>query len=114
MGPHELHDRRSRAIHELIAERIRADPGLLEKPRARVAEWQRSCTMNPKYPRAWAELLGGPLDKLIEVLLDPGEAATELRHVSPFAGIVEMATRDRIWREVKDRLESEESVTPAR
>ncbi len=113
MGPHELHDRRSLAIHVVIARRIQADPGLLGKARARVAEWQRSRTMNPKYPRAWAALLHGPLETLIEVLLDPGEAATALRHVSPFAGIVEAETRDRIWREVKERLESE-SVAPAR
>jgi hypothetical protein len=114
MGPHELHDRRSLAIHALIAERIRADPGLLEKPRARVAEWQRSCTMNPKYPKAWAELLAGPVERLIEVLLDPGEAATELRHVSPFAGIIDTETRDRVWREVKEQLQAVKAVTPGR
>lgn len=114
VSPHELHDRRSLAIHVLIAERIRADPGLLEKPRARVAEWQRSRTMNPRYARAWAELLDGPLDELIGVLLDPGEAATELRHVSPFAGIVDMQTRDRIWREEKGRLEAEGRLASAR
>jgi len=114
MSPHELHDRRSLAIHQLIAEWIRANPGLLERPRARVAEWQRSPTMNPKYPKAWAQLLDGPLDELIDVLLDPGEEATELRHASPFAGIVDMATRDRIWREVKERIEAEGRVAPAR
>lgn len=114
MSPHELHDRRSLAIHALIAERIRADPGLLERPRGRVAEWLRSPTMNPRYARAWAELLDGPLEALIAVLLDPGEVATDLRHVSPFAGIVDMQTRDRIWREVKLRLEAEGRFALAR
>jgi len=114
MGPHELHDRRSLAIHQLIAERIRADPSLLDRARARVTEWQRSCTMNPKYPSAWAALLDGSVEKLIEVLLDPGEAATELRHVSPFAGIVDVETRNRIWRDVKERLELENGVAPTR
>jgi hypothetical protein len=114
MSPHELHDRRSLAIHALIAERIRVDPRLLERPRARVAEWLLAGTMNPKYPRAWAHLLNGPLEELVEVLLDPGEAATELRHVSPFTGIVDSETRDRIWREVKHRLEAEERAVAAR
>jgi hypothetical protein len=70
--------------------------------------------MNPKYPSAWAALLDGSVEKLIEVLLDPGEAATELRHVSPFAGIVDVETRNRIWRDVKERLELENGVAPTR
>jgi hypothetical protein len=106
LGPHELHDQRSLAIHRLIAERICADRSLLAKPRRRVAEWRQARTMNPKYPEAWSALLDGPIEKLVEVLLDPGEAATELRHVSPFAGIIDMETRERVWRETKDRLES--------
>ena len=114
MQPHTLHDRRSLAMHQVIAERIRSDPGLLEGPRARVADWQRSRTMNPEYPRRWAQLLNGPLDELIAVLLDPGDDATELRHVSPFAGIVDMQTRDRIYREVKGQLEAEGRLAPAR
>jgi hypothetical protein len=70
--------------------------------------------MNPKYPQAWSELLNGPVERLLEMLVDPSEAATELRHVSPFAGIVDMATRERIWREVKERLDLQERAAPAR
>src|ERR1043166_2437008 len=103
MDPHSLHDHRSLEIHRLVAERIRADPGVLDVARKRVAEWQRTPTMNPKHPMAWSQLLSGPIDRLLEVLVSPSEAATELRHVSPFAGVVDMATRERIWREVKDR-----------
>lgn len=114
MGPHSLHDHRSLAIHSLVAERIRADPRVLDVPRTRVAEWQRTCTMNPKYPQAWSELLNGPVERLLEMLVDPSEAATELRHVSPFAGIVDMATRERIWSEVKERLDLQERAAPAR
>ena len=70
--------------------------------------------MNPKYPEAWSDLLNGPVGRLLQVLVDPGEAATELRHVSPFAGVVDMATRERIWREVKERLELQEPASLAR
>jgi hypothetical protein len=98
MRPHDLHDQRSLAIHKLIAERVRADAGLLEKPRQRVLAWQQTCTMNPKYPKAWSRLLNGPIEDLIDVLVDPGDAATELRHVSPFTGIIDMETRERVWR----------------
>jgi hypothetical protein len=102
------------AIHKVVAERIRADPSLLDLARKRVAEWQRTCTMNPKYPEAWSVLLSGPIERLLELLVDPGEAATELRHVSPFAGIVDMATRESIWRDVKERLALEERAASAR
>ena len=114
MEPHRLHDERSLAIHAVVAERIRADPSLLEIPRKRVAEWQRTCTMNPKYPQAWSELLSGPIERLLAVLVDTGEAAIELRHVSPFAGLVDMATRERIWREVKERLDVQGRTAAAR
>jgi hypothetical protein len=114
MGPHTLHDHRSLAIHALVAQRIRADPTVIEVARKRVAEWQRTCTMNPKYPQAWSDLLGGPLERLLQVLVDPGERATELRHVSPFAGVVDMATRERIWREVKERLEIQQPAALTR
>jgi hypothetical protein len=102
------------AIHALVAERIRADPAVLDLARRRVAEWHRTCTMNPKYPQAWSELLNGPTERLLQVLVDPGERATELRHVSPFAGVVDMATRERIWREVKERLELQEPAALTR
>jgi hypothetical protein len=114
MGPHSLHDERSLAIHKLVAERIRADPSVLDVPRKRVAEWQRTCTMNPKYPQAWTEMLNGPIDRLLDLLVDPGEWATELRHVSPFAGMIDMATRERVWREVKERLLLQERAASAR
>lgn len=115
MRPHQLQDERSLAIHRLVAERIREDPRLLEAPRKRVAEWILRGHMNPKYPRAWAALLDGPIDKLMSVLNDPGERATALRHASPFAGVIDFRTRERVWREIKERLEAEQrarSATP--
>jgi hypothetical protein len=70
MGPHELHDQRSMAIHRLVAERIRAVHDLLAEPRRRVAEWRRACTLNPKSPQAWSVLLNGPIEKLVDARLN--------------------------------------------
>jgi hypothetical protein len=114
IGPHTLHDRRSLAIHELVAQRVRQDPAVLEVPRQRVREWGRAGTMNPKYPQAWSDLLDGPIDRLLEVLVEPSEWATELRHVSPFAGLIDMATRERVWRDVKHQLHLEERAAAGR
>jgi hypothetical protein len=109
MNPHHLHDERSRVAHALIAQRIQEDPSLLEPARARVEQWlAEPPKMNPYYARRWDELLRGPLEDLIAVLLDPGEKAIALRHTSPFAGILDVDTRNQIWREVRERLEAEE------
>jgi hypothetical protein len=113
LRPHRLQDERSLVIHRLIAERIREDPGLLDQPRTRVAEWLRTGSTRSFYASAWRDLLDGPFEDLLALLVDPGERATALRHVSPFAGIVDMRTRDRIWREVRERLEAEERSTEA-
>jgi uncharacterized nucleotidyltransferase DUF6036 len=113
MGPHELHDQFSLAAHVEIAERIRQNPTLLETPRRRLADWARARALHPRYLDAWNELLAGPLEKLIEVLGDPGEWPTALRHTSPFAGILDVRTRNRIWHAVKERLESDVSRAPA-
>lgn len=114
MRPHLLQDERSRAIHRLIAERIQAEPRLLEMPRARVSQWLATGSTHAYYATAWAELLDGPLDRLVAVLLDPGENAVALRHVSPFGGIIDMTTRARIWREVRERLLAQQTSVEAR
>ncbi len=100
---HRLNDLRSLAIHAVVADRIRAEPGLLERPRARVREWLETGSTHPHYAQAWAELLNGPLDQLLALLRDEGERAIALRHCSPFAGIVDPRSRWRIWRDVEAR-----------
>ena len=42
MDPHRLAEHRSRAYHRIVAERLGADPTVLERARARVAEWLRA------------------------------------------------------------------------
>jgi hypothetical protein len=114
MGPHQLQDERSFAIHQLVAERIQAEPGLLEGPRARLAEWRQARDMHQRYVDAWEELLNGPLERLVAFLAERSEWATAMRHASPFAGIVDFRTRDRIWKEVRDRLEASDRMGPSR
>ena len=101
-NPHRLNDLRSLAIHRLIAERIEADPSLLERPRARVRAWREAGSVHPYYLQAWADLLDGPIEEVLAVLRDEGERATDLRHNSPFAGIIDQSTRLRIWKEARD------------
>ncbi len=99
-NPHRLNDLRSLAIHRLIAERIEADPGLLEGVRRRLGDLATRGVLHPRYAAAWAELLDGPLDRLLRTLRDDGERATALRQASPFSGIIDQATRWRVWKDV--------------
>ena len=104
MNSHALAEERSLAIHGLIAGRLRADPGLAELARERVAAWLAEGSVHRAYAEAWRDLLSGPFERLLDLLVDPGEAARALRQCSPFAGIVDPRTRWRIWREVRERL----------
>lgn len=106
VNQHELAEERSLAIHGLIADRLRKDPSLAEVARGRVAAWLTDGSVHRAYAEAWGELLSGPLPRLLEVLVDPGEGARALRQCSPFAGIVDPRTRWRIWREVRERFAS--------
>ena len=104
MRPHQLQDECSLAMHSLIAARLRDQPGLLTEPRARAASWLSDHSVHPTYALAWAELLAGPLERLLGALVDPGETATALRHCSPFAGLLDQRTRWQVYREVRGRL----------
>jgi hypothetical protein len=102
---HRLAEERSIALHAAVAERLRADPRLLDRARARVQGWLAHGPVHPRYARAWAELLARPLEEVCAAIVDPGERARALRQSTPFAGVIDARTRWRIWRQVRARLE---------
>lgn len=101
MDLHELAEERSLAIHRVVADRLREDPGLIAGARSRAAGWLADGSVHRVYAEAWHKLLCGPIERLLEVLTDRGETARALRQCSPFAGIVDPRTRWRIWRDVR-------------
>ncbi len=93
-------ERRSLLLHEAVAARLRAEPeAVLTRARASLAR------MRALHPGArplldeWQCLLRRPLDALLPVLTDPMPWARELRHVTPFTGILSAAERARVYRE---------------
>lgn len=87
MRSHEWIDRRSLALHEAIADKIAAQPALLDVARSNLRRWMTS-TPSPALGE-WAELLeSGTLEALLAVLRSPSEDATRLRQSSPFAGLL--------------------------
>lgn len=83
-------------MHRAIAERLRADATVIERARRRTASWRSSGEVHPDYVAAWEHVLSGPVEDLCALLVDPGERATALRQVSPFAGVLSARERWRI------------------
>jgi hypothetical protein len=97
---HRTAERRSLAYHGAIAERLARDPAILERARARVAAWNASRSVHPKWIAAWDELLARPVGTICDKLREPTEHMAALRQVTPFAGVLDSRTRWALWRSV--------------
>jgi transcriptional regulator with XRE-family HTH domain len=97
-------ERRSLLLHEAVAARLRAEPDVV-LPRARAS----LARMRALHPGAhvlldeWRCLLRRPLDALLPVLTDPMPWSRELRHVTPFTGILSAAERAQVYRVFAER-----------
>ncbi|MGH7571692.1 MAG: helix-turn-helix transcriptional regulator [Gemmatimonadota bacterium] len=102
-------DRRSLALHSAIAEKLRSDPGA-----AREQARKTLLLMRRTHPNAsaifdrWAFLLDLPDEYLVAVLVDPRPLARELRHATPFAGVLNAEERRRVY----ERFAKHERKTP--
>jgi hypothetical protein len=102
-GRHALAEERSFALHRAVAERLRADPSLIERARRRVDDWLRDGSVAQPYAEAWREILAGTADHVASFLEHPGDRARQLRQSSPFAGFLDARTRWAILRRVRER-----------
>jgi hypothetical protein len=102
-GRHALAEERSLALHKLVAERLRADPSLLDRARDRVRSWLRDGSVARPLADAWQEILSHPIEGVAAVLSDAGQHARDLRQTSPFAGAIDARTRWAVWRSVGQR-----------
>lgn len=86
-------ERRSLELHRAIAERLRAEPErVLALARTNLARMtERAGASQPL--REWAVLLDRPLEMLLPLLTDPDPWARELRHQTPFAGVLSAEAR---------------------
>lgn len=96
-----LQELRSLEYHRKVAERLRADPSLIEIARKRVQRWHEGGQLHPQYAAAWDEVLARPLEAILAFLVEDNDQAQTLRHVSPFAAFLDYRERLRIWREVR-------------
>ena len=95
-------DRRSLALHERIADRLRAAP--VETLTRAEANLRRMRDLHPGASGLfdeWERLLRGSPDELVDALANPGLHYRELRHVTPFAGVLSAAERAAVYREFR-------------
>ena len=97
---HARLEEQSLALHREIARRVRQNPGLLAGVRERLANDIESGRFSLSVTDAmqeWLDLLNaGPLERILGLLVDPGENARRLRQSTPFAGILTQEERRRI------------------
>jgi hypothetical protein len=114
---YRLAEERSLAYHRQVAELLALHPEMLASFRARAFAWATSGESHAPYGQKWLALLDGPFEQLLEALVDPSERARALRQSTPFAGAIGPRERWRIWREVREQMESQaiasgNSLTP--
>ncbi|HSM61677.1 MAG TPA: helix-turn-helix transcriptional regulator [Longimicrobiales bacterium] len=94
--PMTREERRSLALHEAIEDHLRKNPEtVLARARATLTKMQRVAPTSQAL-KEWAVLLDRPLAALLPVLADPSPWARELRHVTPFAGVLSAGERSAI------------------
>jgi hypothetical protein len=96
------------AFHAAIAEKLRADPKLLEKIhdrlQAMLSDDRISISTRDAY-REWLEVIEQhSFEEVLTLLVDPGDEATRLRQATPFAGILGRAEREAIARKIPSAI----------
>ena len=93
---------RGSSYHDVIADKIEANPALLDIPLANIERWLAQGHSAPHRLQQWRTLIhqakagNRGFKRLLSILRDRSEEATHLRSFAPFAGILNRAERRRI------------------
>jgi transcriptional regulator with XRE-family HTH domain len=92
---HRSLDARSLAMHRRIADKIRAQPALLNRARETIERWEArgAGAASRPYLEAWRRLIDQGLETALAVAVDPGERGNAMRQASPFTGILDNRER---------------------
>ena len=95
-------DRRSLALHEWIADRLRDAPAdTLARAKANLLRMRGLHPAASELLDEWERLLQGSPDALADALVNPGLHYRDLRHVTPFAGVLSASERAAVYREFR-------------
>lgn len=95
---HRIIEARSLAMHCLAAQKIMLDPALLDRVRSTLNVWHaRYGEDAPRSLDEWAAILRRPWPQIAAFITDAGERATRLRQSTPFAGVLSVRERERVY-----------------
>ena len=95
---HRLLEARSLAMHAVIAEKIQRDPSLLEVAHNNLTRWRvRWEDEVPGWHREWSAIVKRPWPEIAAIMTEPSEEGARLRQSSPFAGVLSVTERRRIY-----------------
>ncbi len=87
-------DRRSLALHRLVARKLRDDPTGFERVRATLKRWRgQVCAATLPYVTEWEQFAEQGLEACLQVATEDSERGAALRQNSPFAGVLGDAER---------------------
>ncbi|MDP3774784.1 MAG: helix-turn-helix transcriptional regulator [Gemmatimonadales bacterium] len=96
-------ERRSLSLHRVIANRLRENPDRVLAQARRCLERMMVRDGGCSLPlREWGVVLDRPVEALLPLLTDPDPWVRELRHVTPFAGVLSAAERAEAYRAFAD------------
>lgn len=98
---HDLRERESIAMHRLVAERVLADPQLVQNAIARVTRLQSCGQLDERIASQWLALLCQDVQRIAEALGEDSERMRAMRQSSPFAGVLSARERWAILRECR-------------
>ena len=100
-------NKRSLALHRLVADKIRNDPALFDKIKATLARWRKIVSPNSQpYLIEWERLVADGIEASLAMATEDSERATALRKSSPFACVLTEPERLeflRTWEQDHDR-----------
>jgi hypothetical protein len=99
MNMQERSDRRSLAIHQEVVNRLKKNPTLWKVPLRNLERWEQLNGNLSAAQQVWRRILTTESrEAIVAILLSGSEESKFLRSSSPFVGIIDQETRERIFR----------------
>lgn len=95
-------DKRSIELHKSIIKRLKQHPSLWSIPLSNIERWSERRKSIPVPYQVWKEILTtSSKEEIVKVLLSHSQRSTLLRSSSPFTGIIDYETRNKIFLKYK-------------
>jgi hypothetical protein len=98
----ERSDKRSLELHREVVKLLRLNPSLWDVPLRNIDRWTDKDGSLPVPYKIWKEILTSMShETIIKLVLSKSQRSTQLRSSSPFTGIIDKETRNKIFQKYK-------------